>query len=95
VLLRGEIDLEEATAELAGGFPTDLAAQARLVASGLEVGQGQEMEQDGFDEMPVLGAAGEEGAEGELVAFSLVKVDGGFDRVPGNPSPRSASPHPQ
>ena len=54
-----------------------MPAQARLVPSGLDVGQGQEMEQDGFDEMPVLGAAGEERTEGELVAFGLVKVDGG------------------
>ena len=40
-------------------------------------GVSEEIEEDGFEEVPVFGAAGEEGAEPEVVAFGFVDVDGG------------------
>ena len=47
MLFRGEVDLQETAAELFGGFPADLAAQAGLIAGGLDAGQAlQEIEQD-------------------------------------------------
>ena len=47
-----------------GSFPADLAAQASFVAAALDVmGAEHEGVEDGFDEVPVLSAAGEEADE--------------------------------
>ena len=74
----GKIDFKEAAAEAGGGFPTDLATEARFVASGLDGGQVlQEAREDGGEEVPVFGAGGEEGAEPEGGVFGLVEVEGG------------------
>ena len=49
LLLRGEVDLEEAAAEAAGGFPTDLAAETGFVAGTLKFRDlFEEEEQDGL-----------------------------------------------
>ena len=63
---------------MAGGFPADLAAEAGFVASGLNVlEQAKEVEEHGFEEMPVFGAAGEESAEPEIIALDFIDVDDG------------------
>jgi len=78
VFFGGEIDFKEAGAEGLGGLPADLAAESGLVAGGLEGREAaQEGVEDGFEEVPVFGAAGEEGAKPEDGAFGLVDVDGG------------------
>jgi hypothetical protein len=59
-----------------GGFPADLAAETGLIAGGLEVREFfEEIEQDGFDKVPVLGATGKECEEPEFVAaeFSIME----------------------
>src|SRR5439155_2578795 len=67
MLFGGEIHFHESARVMLSGLPTNLAAEAGLVAGGLKVGEVfQEMEQDGFEEVPVFGAAGEKGAEPEL-----------------------------
>jgi len=78
VFFCAEVDLEEAAGEMLGGFPAYLAAESGLVAGGLEVVEVlEEEEEDGFEEMPVFGASGEEGAEPEFGAFDFVEVKGG------------------
>ena len=52
----------------------DAAGVARA-ADGAEVFH--ELEQDGFEEVPVFGAAGEEAGEPEVVLFDFVNVDDG------------------
>jgi hypothetical protein len=74
----GEIDFKEARAEAGGGFPTDLAAEAGFIAGaadGVEVFE--EEKESGFEEMPIFGAGGEEGAEPKFGAFDLVEVEDG------------------
>ena len=74
----GEVDLDETAAEMFGGFPADLAAQAGLIAGGLDAGQAlQEIEQDRFEKMPILCAAGKQAAQPEFVAARLINVDRG------------------
>ena len=81
----GEIDFKEAGAELVGGFPTDLAAEAGLVAGGLEIAQvRQEIEENGLEELPVLSASGEEGTKPEFIAFGFVDVEGGEVTLAGS-----------
>src|SRR5207248_1417689 len=60
----GEIDGGKSAAAVLTGFPADLAAKAGRVASGLHVAEfAEELEKNGFDEIPIFGAAGEETAE--------------------------------
>src|SRR5215470_2229902 len=60
-----------------GGFPANLTAEPGLVAGGLNVRNiVEEVEEDGSDEVPVFGATGEECAEPEVVAASIVDVEG-------------------
>jgi hypothetical protein len=74
----GEVDFLEGPGELAGGFPADLAAEAGFVTGGFEVSQVlEEIEEDGFEEVPVFGAGGEEGTEPEFGVFDFVDVDDG------------------
>ena len=84
----GEVDLDETAAEMFGGFPADLAAQAGLIAGGLNAGQAlQEIEQDGFEKMPIFCAAGEQGAKGEDVALRFVDHYGkNTEKYPLNPN---------
>jgi len=78
MLLRCEVHFLEFVRPLAGGFPTDLAAKAGFVACAANVFEfPEEMEQNGFDEMPVLGAGGEEADKPEVVADFFVDVNGG------------------
>ena len=78
VFLGSEVDLQEAAGVMLIGFPADLATEARFVASSLKVAQVlKKIEEDGFKEMPIFGAAGEEGAEREFVAAGFVDVDRG------------------
>lgn len=75
---RGEIDFEEARAEARGGFPADLAAEAGFVAGAFAGTEFIEKEEEcGFEEMPVFGACGEEGAEPELGGLGFVDVNDG------------------
>ena len=75
----GEVYFEETTAEFAGGFPADLASEAGFITGALDVAELlHEVEEDGFEEVPVFGAAGEEGAEPKALAGGhLVDVDDG------------------
>ena len=60
----GEVHFFELVGPLAGGFPTDLATEAGFVASGTNVLEfPEEMEEDGFEEVPVFGAGGEEAGD--------------------------------
>ena len=59
------------------GFPTDLTADAGGVAGGVDAAEAKEGGEDGFEEMPVVGAAGEEAAKPEVGVFEFVDVDGG------------------
>ena len=60
VLFGSEIDFEETAGELGRGFPANLAAEARLVASTLNrVDAAKKMEKYGFNEVPVFGSDGE------------------------------------
>jgi len=78
VLLAAEVDGEEAAAESFGGFPADLAAQTGFVAGGGGVRQVQhEREKNGFDKVPIIGAAGEEGAQPEVGPAAFIDVDDG------------------
>lgn len=78
MLAGGEVDGEEAVGEFAGSFPADLAAQAGRIAGGFDARKfAQEMEEDSFQEVPILGADGEESAEPEFGAAGFVEVEGG------------------
>ena len=60
------------------GFPADLTAEAGFVADALNARQFAEEEIEGdAEEIPVFGAAGEEGAEPEFVTLSFIDVNGG------------------
>jgi hypothetical protein len=60
----GEVNFAEAAGELGGGFPADLATETGFIAGGIEAGKVfEEMEEDGFEEVPIFGTGGEEGAE--------------------------------
>ena len=84
MLFGAEIDGDEAGAETLGGFPADLATEAGFVAGSAEGAEaGEEAEEDGFEEVPVFGAAGEEGAKPELGAEGLVEVEDGEVAVAG------------
>ena len=73
--LAAEIYAEEFVfAEMSGGFPTDLAAEAGGVAGAAEVGKGKEGEEGGFEEVPVVGAGGQEGGEPEIVVYGLIYI---------------------
>jgi len=81
----GKVDLLETSGELGGGFPTDLAAEAGFVAGGFEVAKViKEDKEDGFQEMPIFGPGGEEGAEPEFGAFDFVDVDDGEVALAGS-----------
>src|SRR5207249_903964 len=74
----GEVDFEETATELAGGFPTDLAAEAGFVAGGASRGKiFQETKENGAKEVPIFGAHGKERAEPEGGVFEFVNVEGG------------------
>src|SRR2546422_6096857 len=63
VLFAGEIYGGE-RAKVLAGFPADLLAEAGGIAGGLHVAQlAQEGEEDGLEEVPIFGAAGEKAAE--------------------------------
>jgi len=74
--LGGKVDGMEDAREFAAGFPADLAAQAGFVAAGGDIFEAAEKgEKGGFEEVPVLGAAGEEGGELEAVFVEGVHID--------------------
>ena len=78
LLFGGEVDFEETATELAGGFPTDLAAEARFVAGGANRGKVfQEAKEDGAKKVPIFGAHGKERAKPEGGVFEFVNVEGG------------------
>src|SRR5258707_15716872 len=61
-----------------GGFPTDLAAEAGLIARRLDtVNVLEEVEQDALEEIPIFGAGGEQGAQPEVRPFDFVDVKRG------------------
>jgi hypothetical protein len=73
-----EVDFGEAAGEMLGGLPADLAAEAGLVASALDFGAvGEEVEEDGFEEMPIIGTSGEEGTEPKDGADGFSEIHGG------------------
>jgi hypothetical protein len=73
-----EIYSEEAGTEAGGGFPADLAAEAGFIAGAGEGGQTLEEEKEnGFEELPIIGAGGEQGAQPELRTFGLIEVEDG------------------
>ena len=81
----GKVHLEKAAREFCGGFPADLAAKTGFVTSSFDRSQvAQEIEENGFDEVPIFGAAGKKGAEPEFVAFGFVDVDGGEIALAGS-----------
>jgi len=76
VLFGGEVHFCEATAELSGGFPTDLFAQAGFISCSFDRFHiFHEIEQDGFEKMPIFRAAGEQGTKRKDVALSFIDVD--------------------
>ena len=77
VFLAGEINFEEAAAEFASGFPTDLASEPRLVTGTLNGGEfPHEIEEGGFEKIPVFGSNGEQTAEPQFAAFGFIDVEG-------------------
>jgi len=71
-----KLTLVETPAETAGSFPTDLAAETGRITSGLDRAKlAQEREENGLEELPVLGATGEKGAQPQVVAFFFIDVD--------------------
>ena len=77
-LLRSEIDFDETRGEALGGFPTDLASEARLVGGGNKIGKVfHEIEESGFQEVPIFGSSAEEGFEPKGGIFELVDVHNG------------------
>ena len=78
VFFGGEVDSEKATTEVLLGFPTDLIAKPGAIAGAFDAGKlFHEKEENSFEEIPVIGARGEEGAEPEFVAFWFVQVEDG------------------
>src|SRR5262245_18971971 len=78
VLFGGEVHFEKAAREFFGGFPADLATETGFVPGGTDTTEIVEEEiQDGFEEVPIFGAGGEEGAEVEVGALRLVNVEDG------------------
>ena len=63
----GKIDRFKSVGTVPGHFPADLSAQTGFIATGHHAGHiGEEGVEDGLEEMPVLGAAGEKGGEAEF-----------------------------
>ena len=78
VLFRGEVDAFKAAAELAAGFPTDLAAKSAGIARGFSGSEAaHELEKDGLEEVPIFGPAAKEGTQPEIFAGGLVYVNDG------------------
>ena len=78
VLFGAKVDGLERPWETAARFPADLAAQAGGIAAGFDGAEAiEEAVESVLDEMPVIGAAGEEGSEPEIVVLDFVNVDGG------------------
>jgi len=78
VLFAAEVDGDETAAEMAGGVPTDLAAEAGSIARRLNGPQlGKEFEEHSAQEVPIFRAAGEEGAQPKLRALHFVNIDDG------------------
>src|SRR5436190_2817395 len=77
-LFGAEVDGDETAPEMAGGIPTDLAAQSGGIARTFNITQfGEEFEQDRPEEMPIFGAAGEERPQPKLGTLHFVNVDDG------------------
>ena len=77
LLFCGEVYLGEFVRVLLGSFPTDLTSEAGFVACRLEAREFfEEEEEDGFDEVPVFGATGEESTKPEVIGAGFVDVDG-------------------
>jgi len=75
VLFAGEVDPGKKAAELTGCLPANLFAKTGFVARGFDGSEhAQEIEEDGGEEMPIFGAAGEEGAQREFVAIGLINT---------------------
>src|SRR5207245_10353484 len=86
VFFSREVHLGKETAKLTGCFPANLFAETGFVASRFErFQQAQEIEEDGLEEMPIFGAAGEEGAEAEFIAFGFVNVNDGEVALAASP----------
>ncbi len=78
MLFGGEAHGSKGGRILGGGFPTDLTSQPRLVPGRLDVVEViHEEEEESFEDVPVVGAASEEGAKPEVGALGFVDVDGG------------------
>jgi hypothetical protein len=76
VLFAREVDFEEAAGEMAGGFPANLTAEAGLVTSALDgIEFAKEMEEDGFEEIPIFGPGSEESAEPEFGTFDFINIE--------------------
>ena len=70
-----EIDGGETSAEMIGGTPTDLAAHPGFIARPLNRRKfAQECEQNGFEEIPIFRAAGEEGAKPKDGVSDLIYI---------------------
>jgi hypothetical protein len=62
-----------------------LAAEAGFIAGAAEAGELlEEEEEDSFEELPIIGAGGEEGAEPEFGAVGLVEVEDGEVALTGS-----------
>jgi hypothetical protein len=75
MLFAGEVYGGKFTSETLGGVPTDLAAEAGGVATNLKVSKtADELEDDGAEEMPIVGSTSEEAAEPEVVSPDFINV---------------------
>ena len=76
VLFGGEVHFGKEAAELTGGLPADLFAEASFVTGSFDrFEHAQEIKEDAGEKMPIFGAAGEQGAEGEFVADGFIDID--------------------
>ena len=71
-----EVDFEKPAAELVGGFPTNLSAKAGFIAGTTDGGQMlEEIEEDGFEKVPIFGPDSEECAEPNFCAFGFLDIE--------------------
>jgi len=78
MLFAGKVDRGEYGRVVLGSFPTNLTAQTGFVPGSLNVSDhAKEIEEDCANEIPILGAAGKEAAEPEVVAFDFINIEDG------------------
>jgi hypothetical protein len=93
MLFAAEVDGGKAAAEMAGGIPTDLAAETGSIARGLERTQlEEEFEEDGPQEIPIFGPAGKEAAQPKVRTFEFVNVDDGEVALAGGGNIEAEAP---